>query len=81
MVCSLRLLNLVLCLFVGVPRCIRMDDGTENVNIEMLQTAFRSHQDDTVCVLRGSSHRNTVCNQLAPFIGIIVKETPQLTIT
>ncbi|XP_046585128.1 uncharacterized protein LOC124292120 [Haliotis rubra] len=46
----------------GVPRCIRMDRGTENVFIEDIQKAMRwSHTDDMAgenSVLYGSSHRN-----------------------
>ena len=49
---------------VGVPRCVRMDDGTENVLIEDIEKAFRwEHIDDMAAdksVLRGSSHSNQV---------------------
>ncbi|XP_021363765.1 uncharacterized protein LOC110457004 [Mizuhopecten yessoensis] len=46
----------------GVPRCIRMDCGTENVLVEDIQKAFRWDNDDDMAgeksVIRGSSHSN-----------------------
>ncbi|KAL5021622.1 hypothetical protein ScPMuIL_000777 [Solemya velum] len=46
----------------GVPRCVRIDDGTENTEIENIQMAFRWHDADDMSaeksVIRGSSHLN-----------------------
>lgn len=47
----------------GVPRCVRMDRGTENTLIEDIQQSFRSqHTDDMAAhsVLYGSSTHNQV---------------------
>lgn len=48
----------------AVPRCIRMDAGTENVLIEDIEMAFRWEDVDDMAadksVLRGSSHSNQV---------------------
>ena len=49
---------------IGVPRCVRMDCGTENTLIEDIQKAFRwEHTDDMAgenSVIKGSSHANQV---------------------
>ncbi|KAJ8307295.1 hypothetical protein KUTeg_009205, partial [Tegillarca granosa] len=46
----------------GVPRCIRMDRGTENGYLEDMQKTFRWDQSDTMSgeksVIIGSSHTN-----------------------
>ncbi|XP_053406569.1 uncharacterized protein LOC123562335 [Mercenaria mercenaria] len=46
----------------GVPRCIRMDAGTENVVVEDMQKAFRWYHGDDMAgersVIVGSSHTN-----------------------
>lgn len=48
----------------GVPRCVRMDNGTENIVVEDLQMAFRWNDTDDMSanksVIRGSSHSNQV---------------------
>lgn len=52
-------------MFTGVPRCLRMDAGTENTLTEDIQKAFRyDHNDDMAgsrSVIKGSSHSNQVC--------------------
>ena len=49
-------------MIAGVPRCLRMDAGTENVELENIQKAFRwDHLDDMAAdksVITGSSHSN-----------------------
>lgn len=46
----------------AVPRCVRMDAGTENVLVEDIQKAFRWEHHDSMSgeysVLKGSSHSN-----------------------
>ncbi|XP_046569874.1 uncharacterized protein LOC124278183 [Haliotis rubra] len=46
----------------GVPRCIKMDEGTENGVVENIQKAFRWFHGDERCgdrsVITGSSHTN-----------------------
>ncbi|XP_074656822.1 uncharacterized protein LOC141910031 isoform X2 [Tubulanus polymorphus] len=42
----------------AVPRCIRMDAGTENGRIAAIQKAFRAEYDDETCVLVGRSTSN-----------------------
>ena len=48
----------------GVPRCIRMDRGTENRLIEDIQISFRADHTDSMAgeksVLYGSSVHNQV---------------------
>ena len=48
----------------GVPRCIRMDTGTENGTVANMQKAFRWFHEDTMSkeksVIIGSSHTNQV---------------------
>ncbi|XP_053407737.1 uncharacterized protein LOC123556376 isoform X2 [Mercenaria mercenaria] len=47
---------------INVPRCVRMDGGTENILVEDIQKAFRwEHTDDMAAeksVIIGSSHSN-----------------------
>ena len=57
-------LDIDLRLVLGVPRCIRMDRGTENGTIEDIQASLRwDHADDIAgsrSMLYGCSHRNQV---------------------
>ncbi|KAJ8303805.1 hypothetical protein KUTeg_018728 [Tegillarca granosa] len=50
--------------YLGVPRCIRMDRGTENGYLEDMQNAFRWDHSDTMSgeksVIIGSFHTNHV---------------------
>ena len=47
-----------------MPRCVRIDTGTENTMVEDIQMAFRwDHTDDMSAensVIKGSSHSNQV---------------------
>ena len=49
----------------GVPRCVRIDAGTENILVEDIQMAFRWDNADDMSapnsVIKGSSHSNQVC--------------------
>lgn len=56
-------INIIHTAFTAVPRCIRMDRGTENTLIEDIQASFRAcHTDDMAksSVLYGSSNHNQV---------------------
>ena len=49
---------------IGVPRCIQMDRGTENVMIEDIQVAFHSvyGNPEGTCVLKSASpHNQVIC--------------------
>ena len=61
-------------ILTGVPRCIRMDAGTENVVVADLQRAFRWYHDDDMSgeksVIIGSSHTNQVCKLGKIAVGV-----------
>ncbi|XP_033728940.1 uncharacterized protein LOC117318048 [Pecten maximus] len=48
----------------GVPRCVRMDGGTENILVEDMQKSFRwEHEDEMAAensVIKAPSHSNQV---------------------
>lgn len=54
----------VISFFSGVPRCLRMDAGTENVDVIDMQKSFRWYHGDSYAgensVIVGSSHSNQV---------------------
>ena len=56
--------------FEGVPKIVRADRGTENINVERLQVAFRSGHEDSMsqkAFLYGKSVRNQVTISLVGF--------------
>ena len=61
--------------YTGVPRCIQMDRGTENVLVEDIQVAFHSvyGNPDGHCVIKSASPHNQVSLDSATLVDFVMR--------